>query len=342
MVSERSETMKKILAAMAVIAVVAVAVTGTWYLLGSPATRSGSVDSITVGGPPLEQSAFLYIASDQGFFAANGLNVTIRDDYPSGVGPVSDVQNGLLDISVSAEYPLLPAIFNGSAVSVIGTIDHYQNEKIIGRKDRGIMNVSGLAGERIGLPRGTIAEFILGRFLDLHGMSFQDVTLVDVPGAQSVDRIVAGDVDAVIAWQPNVYAIENRLAANGTVWPAQSSQLLYTLMAGRDEWIASHQDQLYRFLKSLAQAEGFFIAHPAEVKAIVERRLNYSDAYMAAVWSDHQFSLALDQSLVIAMNDEARWMINNNLTSERTVPDFNNHIYMRGLEEVKPESVDIR
>jgi ABC-type nitrate/sulfonate/bicarbonate transport system substrate-binding protein len=170
------------------------------------------MDSITVGAPPLEQSAFLYIARDQGFFAANGLNVTIRDDYPSGVGPVSDVQNGRLDISVSAEYPLLPAIFNGSDLSVIGTIDHYQNEKIIGRKDRGIMNVSDLAGKRIGVPRGTIAEFFLGRFLNLHGIDREDVILENVPAAQSLDNLVTGDVDAVITWQPYDNAIENRLA----------------------------------------------------------------------------------------------------------------------------------
>jgi hypothetical protein len=113
-------------------------------------------------------------------------------------------------------------------------------------------------------------------------------------------------------------------------------------MAGRDEWVTGHHDQITRFLKSLAQAEEYFIRHPAEAKAIVQKQLNYTDAYMGAIWPDHQFSLTLDQSLVIAMNDEARWMINNNLTSNRTLPDINGHIYTKGLAEVKPESVDIR
>jgi hypothetical protein len=63
---------------------------------------------------------------------------------------------------------------------------------------------------------------------------------------------------------------------------------------------------------------------------------------MESMWPEHQFSLTLDQSLQIAMNDEGRWMINNNLTSERTMPNFRNYIYTEGLEEVKPESVNIR
>jgi hypothetical protein len=62
---------------------------------------------------------------------------------------------------------------------------------------------------------------------------------------------------------------------------------------------------------------------------------------MTVVWPDHQFALSLDQSLILAMEDEGRWMIDNNLTSEKTIPDFRGYIYTRGLEEVKPESLNI-
>lgn len=41
------------------------------------------------------------------------------------------------------------------------------------------------------------------------------------------------------------------------------------------------------------------------------------------------------------MEDEARRMIANNLTQEKTVPDFRRYIYTQGLEEIKPGSVSI-
>lgn len=44
----------------------------------------------------------------------------------------------------------------------------------------------------------------------------------------------------------------------------------------------------------------------------------------------------------IAMNDEARWAINNNLTAEKTVPDFRAHISTEGLKEIQTGSVNIR
>ena len=63
---------------------------------------------------------------------------------------------------------------------------------------------------------------------------------------------------------------------------------------------------------------------------------------MAVIWPQHQFSLTLDRSLLMAMSDEGRWMIKNNLTTEKTLPYFRDYIYTEGLEEVKPEAVNIR
>ena len=40
------------------------------------------------------------------------------------------------------------------------------------------------------------------------------------------------------------------------------------------------------------------------------------------LWPRYQFSPSLDQSLIAAMEDEARWMISNGLTPEKQVPDF--------------------
>jgi ABC-type nitrate/sulfonate/bicarbonate transport system substrate-binding protein len=102
-----------------------------------------------------------------------------------------------------------------------------------------------------------------------------------------------------------------------------------------------HPEDITRFLQALAQAEEYASSHPAEAQAIVQRRLNLDAGYMDTVWQQNQFSLSLDQSLVLAMEDEGRWMIQNNLTTETTIPDFRNYVYTKGLEAVKPGSVNI-
>ncbi len=142
---------------------------------------------------------------------------------------------------------------------------------------------------------------------------------------------------------PNRYAdsAKDGLGDNAVVWSAQSSQPLYTQAISTDEWITTHPELVSRFLKSLLQAEEFAVNHPAEAKAIVKKQMNFTDAYVEIVWRQNQFSLSFDQSMILAMEDEARWMISNNLTNETMVPNFLNYLYLDGLESVKPGSVNI-
>jgi NitT/TauT family transport system substrate-binding protein len=173
-------------------------------------------------------------------------------------------------------------------------------------------------------------------------MNIQDITLVDLKTPEEwVNAVVNGDIDAISTAQPYVNSIKERLGANAVVWPAQSGQPLHGLIISSNDWITRHPELARRFLKSLAQAEEYVIRHPAEAKAVVRKRLNLDAAYIETVWSQNQFSLSLDQALIVTMEDEARWMIANKLTSEEKIPDFLNYIYEDGLKAIKPEAVNI-
>ena len=150
-----------------------------------------------------------------------------------------------------------------------------------------------------------------------------------------------GNIDAIVTAQPYANAARDRLGDNAIVWSAQSNQSLYALVVSTDTWIVRNPRAARNFLLSLSQAEEFTHAHPVEVKAILQKRLGLDAGYVDTVWNQNQFALTLDQSLILAMEDEARWMIANNLTSETTVPDFRKFIYADGLESLRPGSVNI-
>ena len=283
--------------------------------------------------------SLILIADDRGFFTANGLNVTIRN-YPSGAAAVDGMMNGESDIATAAVFVLVGKALEHAPVRTFASVDRFQQIHIVGRSDRGIVNISDLRGKRIGVPQKTAGEFYLGRFLLLHGMGVQDIVSVNVPPQQSSDAIVNGSVDAVVAWQPNVRNIEDRI--NGTAdWPLQNGQPAYCIAVATANWTTMHPASITRFLTAVREAETYAVNNPGEAREIIRKRLNYDDAFMGAIWQEHQFSLTLDQSLVLAMEDEARWMIANNLTSENAVPDFRRDIYTRSLEEIKPGAVNI-
>jgi len=96
---------------------------------------------------PFEYASLLYIAENQGYFAGNGLNVTIRE-FESDAVAIKGMEKGDVDISLSTEYPVVTAALQRANISAIGNICKFQTWYLIGRKDRG-MN----AFQTLGLKR---------------------------------------------------------------------------------------------------------------------------------------------------------------------------------------------
>ncbi len=300
------------------------------------------LDSIDVAYSPFESIALFWVAQEQGFFSQNGLNVTSHK-YDTGAGALDGMVNGEADIAVGTnEFPLTRRALNNVDARTFASISKSEFIYLIGRKDRGIDVVSDLKGKTVGTTFGTIAHFYLGRFLALNGIDIQDVVLVDLKTpVEWVDAVVNGTIDAVATAQPYANLAKESLGVNAVAWSAQSNQPLFTQVIATSKWISEHPELVIRFLESLAQAEEYAINNPAQAKAIVKQQMNFTDDYTETVWMQNQFRLSLDQAQIIAMGDEARWLINNNLTNATSVPNFLDYIYTDGLKAVKPQSVTI-
>ncbi len=321
--------------------ILAVIVLTAFNLSCSPRGYSGKVETLTIATVPTELTALVYVAEDQKFFARNGLEVTLKEDYESGAAAANGMLTAEADIALAAEFPIVRQVFNKKDIISFGAIARYENTYIIWRTDSGIKTVEALRGKKIGVTLQTISEFYLGRTLDLNGINTQQVTLINTRAAESEVPVVNGEVDAVVTWEPWVTQIERRMGKEVIITTAQSGQYAYWNLVSTTGWINNHSDTIERLMKSLAQAEGYLVRHQDEAKAIVGKRMNFDDVLMESVWKSNQFSLILDQSLITAMEDEARWMIKNNLTTEKQVPDFLDYIYEDGLKAVKPGAVNI-
>jgi ABC-type nitrate/sulfonate/bicarbonate transport system substrate-binding protein len=308
----------------------------------SAKSYSGPVESITVAWSPFEPGTLLWVAEDQNIFKQNGLDVTLRK-YETGAGSLDGTLNNEADIAFGVtEFPMVRSVLGKSDARIIGTAAKIEQQYLVGRKDRGIEKVTDLKGKRVGTTFGTIAQFYLGRFLELNGLNMQDVTAVDLKTPAEWENSVAdGFVDAIVTAQPYADLASKHLGSNAIVWPVQSGQQIFGTIISSKNWITQNPEQIGRFLKSIAKAEEYAISHPSEVKTIMQKNLGVDASFVESAWSRDQFILSLDQSLVVAMEDEARWLISNNLTTEKQVPFFNDYIYEDALKAVKPEAVNI-
>jgi NitT/TauT family transport system substrate-binding protein len=323
---------------VAVVIVVLIVAGGLIYLLNSNQDISNP-EQVSITDVQVSYSGILYVAENQGFFLKNGLNATFQN-YPTAEAGFNDLEKGKVDFAQSSEYSIVRAVLDNRDMQVIATIDKTYAMNLIGRRDHGIENVSDLVGKRIGLGMGTIREFYFGRYLDLQGINIQDVTIVDLPLQVSVDAIGNGTIDAVVVpdavWYNQVMA---ELGGNGVIFPVQEGQPVFTELVCTSDYLVNHPQTVTKLLTALSMAETYILNHPDEAQTIVENRLNFTKADLG--WNSHHFSLSLDLPLITAMRDEAQWMINNKLTSQTNVPDFNSNIYADALKLVKPDSVTI-
>ena len=327
-------------AVVLVIGVLALAGAGVGYFTHTMAAGPVAHDPITLGTARLLSSAPVWVAADRGYFVRHGLNVNLQE-YDSGLSAATGVQRGEADLALSAEFALVQKAFGNAGLCSIGSVARSELMYLAGRKDRGVTNASDLGGRRVGVPRHTISEFYLSRYVTLQGQSLDGVTLVDVGRSDGVEALCNGSIDAVVTAEPYLSAIRGRLGDGASVLPVQSSQYTYTVLVGRDAWIADHPSEAARFLQAVLEADGWIQGHPADAQRILQDRLGMDGPQIDAEWPRHRFSLSLDQSLILAMEDEGRWMIRNNLTNAETVPDFRQYLWSDGLEWVSPESVKI-
>lgn len=313
---------------------------GSLYYLDSRKIFEGSTTTLLIGTPPLEANTLIYIAGEMGYFKRNGLNVTIKR-YDSGGAAVPGLIRNEVDLAIASEFVMVTHLLQQRKIQTFGSIDRFENMLVIARRDRNIGKVTDLKNRIIGLPQGTIAEFYLSRYFILHGLGPFDVTLRNVRPDDSANVLASGDVDAVVTWHPYVDRIVDQQGDRVIVWPIQSSQLTYWNIIGRADWVGANRETINRLLRSILQADEYVTLHSEKTKAVVKRQLGYNDAYIAKVWGDNLFSLSLEQSLIVAMEDEARWMIQNNLVNEKQIPDFVNDIFTDGLKTIKPQAVNI-
>ena len=333
------KTNKKAIAP-AILAIIALSMISVAFLyFNNQDNQSSKIESLTIAIPPLEQNTLLYVAANQGFFANNGLNVTIKY-YDSGVTSINALLNGEASIAEGAEFPFVNAICKNNSISVIAVNDEFENDYMVGLKSHGVQTLSDLKGKTIGVTKGTIAEFYLGRFLNLNGISIKEVNIINVTPKEGLTAVANGTVDALVAWQPYINQIQAQVEGIVT-WQVQNGQEAYGVLVCSNNWITQNPQTVEHFLKALEEAENYVLYHPDNAKSVIANELNYTQSYITDVWSNHSYLLSLDQSLIIAMKDEAQWMINNQLTSQTQVPNFTDYIYTDGLKTISPNSVTI-
>ena len=305
-----------------------------------PPPYTGPVEKLSLGTTTI-MSTLLWVADQNGYFQAQGLDVTIQM-YDAGLFAVNDLLAGKVQVAACAEFVLATKIVDGiENLRGLGTIGSSHNHKIIVRRDRGIAKPEDLAGKRIGVTRQTIGDYFLDLFLTFHGLAIEQVQLVNLRPQEMAEALSRGQVDAVITWGTFVYTIEKQMGEEVVSWPGQIYQSYYWMLISTPQFIQAKPEVLIRMFRALARAEEFVKQHPGAAKEITARRIAMPLDYMEYCLSVEKYELKMGQRVLMAMEDEARWAIRHNLTDKKDIPNYLDYLYLEPMAAVKPGAVKL-
>ncbi|HEY3275149.1 MAG TPA: NrtA/SsuA/CpmA family ABC transporter substrate-binding protein [Syntrophorhabdaceae bacterium] len=302
---------------------------------------AGPPEKITIAYSATTDAALAEVAQSRGFYREEGLEAIARV-HPYGKLALEDLLAGKADFATVAETPIVFAIMKGEKISIIATIQTSEvMNAVLARKDKGVRSPGDLKGKKIAATLGTTSDFFLDALLGVHGISRKEVTIVDLKAEAMPAALAQGKVDAVSTFAPYVALTQKKLGKNVTTFRDKDIYRSTFNVITTQEFIRKNPEKVKKMLRALVKAERFVRANPAEAQKIVADFCGVELSVVRDIWADTRFAVMLDQPLLLAMEDESRWAIDNRLTRARMVPNYLQFIHIDGLKSIKPEVVRI-
>jgi putative hydroxymethylpyrimidine transport system substrate-binding protein len=261
----------------------------------------------------------LIVAKEKGFFAKHDLEVElIEPSDPSA--PPRLVAAGQGDVAVNYQPQLHVQAAEGLPLTRIGTLVATPLNSLIVLKDGPIKEIADLKGKKIGYSLAGFEDALLGTMLANHGVSIDDVELINVNFSLS-PSLYSGQVDAIIGGYRNFEL--NQMDIEGK--PGKAFYVEEEGVPPYDELILTVRndkvdDPRYaRMLAALEEGVQYLINHPDDSwEAFIGAYPNLDDELNIRAWADTlpRFALrpaALDKARYARFAD---YMIKQGLIEE--------------------------
>jgi len=286
-------------------------------------------------------AALLHIAAAQGYFAQEGLDVTLSP-VTHGKAALDQLALGKADLASAAEVPFVISVLKGEALDIAATVvSASEDMAIIGRRDRGITVPRDLNRKRVGVSLGTSGEYFLWAFLIRHRLPPDAITWVDVAPPHLSEELASGAVDAIATWEPIKTAATAALGANAASFVERDAYTVTHVIVGDSDYLKAHASVVRKLLRALLKAEALVQSDPVRARNVVARQLKLAPSALASVWDGLSIRVDLRQSQLVTLEEEARWAMARGYATPGPVPNFLPRLHLDALLSLAPDRVTV-
>jgi NitT/TauT family transport system substrate-binding protein len=264
--------MKKLLAAIAVLVVVAVA---GFYAFGN------KKPSLATTQKPLKVSfhswignGIYFIAQEKGFWKKEGVNVEMQEVDDNAVSKQLLSSNKVDGIMGWTPETIQILADSGVPMKVVFATDYSDGaDGIVSTAN--IKTLADLKGKTVSFESGSPSHLFLSYLLDQAGIPVTDLKVINQPAADAGAAFVAGKVDAAVTWEPWLTKSKERKGGHVLV-SSKDLPILPALPAFRTEVIKNRPQDVQAFMRGVFDAEEYVKSNPDEAYAIIAKGFNLS------------------------------------------------------------------
>ena len=306
------------------------------------AVAASAAEPMALGISMQPSAALLQIAAERGLLAAEGIEARISR-YPSGKRALQEgLFTGAADVVSASDTPVVASAFERQDFAVLAAIFQADDvNSLIARRDAGIAAPADLRGRTIGTQQASAVHYFLHLFLAKHRIPHADVTKRFLPAEALPGALASGEIDAFSMREPFIGQAQALLGDNAIVFKEPRLLPQYELLLARNDFRRARPDSIRALLRALAQAARLMRDDPAAMTALVARSIGGDVADVGTALRGWRPRLFLDQALLLAMEFEADWVIDDGLTDQTRIPNLLRIIDPEPLAEVDPDAVTL-
>ena len=313
--------------------------------------ESGDMVDITIyaiNDPQL--SAAHYIAIDQGYYEAEGLNVT-TEVVPSGPDLASYVAKGENVIAMGTTYNLFSWMENDVPIKAVTPLCNIGGTSCVVAKsglDITKDNVKELEGCTIGMISGSEIYLGINKMCEEYGLDKDSFNYVNLSTSEQVAALASGEIDLMACWEP---FISNAVADGGTILfsgtkdyladPENGADVnwcqLYTCLMASEDVIAEQSDTLGKVMNALSKGTEFINSNREDAISILAPIYEMEDTLLETVMNENVYTMDVDQNFIDGTSLVADFAVEENVTTTNyTVDDYADWSI---LENVLPDKI---
>jgi len=190
------------------------------------------------------------------------------------------------------------------------------------------------------VPPNTGTHFFTDLFLRKHGILPEEVSWVFREGRELPELLSSGSVDAIAIVVQGALPSQRSLGPKLVVFSeAGLCHSNFLLMAMQDS-LKRQPEKAERLLRALRKIEHYLEAHPEVLVRLLVETQGFAEEDARRLAADYRFQVNLPRVLLLTLEDNARWALDNGFSTGKRIPSFSDFFEPAPLRRLDPDTID--